>query len=204
MFRDPATQLGVSLLTGQLALLHLRANRLTLSQELLAERANLRCGIGAEPARATRAETRLSTGSPASASTGSPASASACASACADGGATRSAERGASTGGQTEASGHSHAGEALGRQLLKHLPVLDTACLDTSKAVNARERSRLEPALSKGRHGGEQDGRENHELDGAHGHLLRNVGTESPRCPMDVCGGRLLRQVVHITWTTFL
>ncbi len=62
MVRDPAAQLGVSLLTGQLACLHLRPHGLALGAELTAERLLLGRRVGAQPPVKTRAEPRSSAG----------------------------------------------------------------------------------------------------------------------------------------------
>jgi hypothetical protein len=149
MFRDPTTQLGVSLLTGQRAVLDLHASRLTLGEQLLAERAHFGCRIGPETRVATRAEASASARSPAGAST------------CAEARTSGRTEPRTRTGPEAEATGRPHLGEALGRSVPHVLPTLDTTRLDSRKAVNTRERSRLEPALGEGWRGDEQNCREN-------------------------------------------
>ena len=184
MFRDPTAQLGVSLVTGQRAVPHLRTNRLTLGQDLLAERAHLRRSIGAETLVATRAEAGPSTHTPAGAS------------ACSEARTGARTESGTSTDPEAEATGHPQMGEAPGGELPHKLPALDATRLDTREAIDTRERSRPEPALGEGWRGSEQNCGENQELDGAHRHLPRNVGTGSSRWSMDAAECLLLRRDV--------
>jgi len=115
MFRDPAAQLSVSLLTGQLASAHLRTQYRA-------------CTVQGKP----------------------------------------------------------RVPLAVGRQLTLEMLALYAPCLDPHESIDAREGPRLQTALRECWGCSGKAEREKQELNGAHEHLRRYVGTVSSRCPVDV------------------